>query len=374
MDYRSFLIARERLRKNWSQEGLCKGICTVSYLSKIESGKTTPSAEILTQLLDRLGLNYDPVLDAEASRLAESCYEQLFAFRIHALDQLLAANDISRFRATRAGLDLELLTAIQYNHQRLPDVLEPCMDTRNLSLQRILQDRCDEAVLLLPNAYTHLMQGISAYVSGSYAKAIDALQSAYELAAKEGLSRIMLECELFIGNSYCNQQDLANMERHYHIAAHLAEDLQDLRAQQAIQYNMASVWIEVGRYEDAYAWFAAQPQPSVMSLHKLAICCEKLQKPEEGLQALDRADTMETEDFNPELAKQLCALVRYRLLHRDYLEQEDYGVLLLDCFHRCRTELSSGYAAFHLPWVLEWYKATRQYKKACELLEEFPAK
>ena len=112
MDYRGFLIARERLRKNWSQEGLCKGICTVSYLSKIESGKAVPSDEIWTKLLERLDLEYDPVLDAEAAKLAETGYEQLFAFRIDVLDQLLAANDTIRFRATRAGLDLELLTAI----------------------------------------------------------------------------------------------------------------------------------------------------------------------------------------------------------------------------------------------------------------------
>ena len=33
------LIRRERLRQNYSQEGLCRGICAVSYLSKIEQGK-----------------------------------------------------------------------------------------------------------------------------------------------------------------------------------------------------------------------------------------------------------------------------------------------------------------------------------------------
>ena len=252
MDYRGFLIACERLRKNWSQEGLCKGICTVSYLSKIESGKAVPSAEIWANLLARLGLEYDPALDAEATALAETGYGLLFAFRMDALDRLLETQDLSRYSATEASLDLELLHAIQHTHQRLSDTLEPCMDTRSLALQRILQDRCDEAVRLLPNAYTHLMQGVSAYNRGSYATAINALQNAYELAAKEGLSRIMLECQLFMGNSYCNQQDLSNMERHYRIASHLAEDLQDLRAQQAIQYNMASVWIEVGRYEDAY--------------------------------------------------------------------------------------------------------------------------
>ena len=46
--------------------------------------------------------------------------------------------------------------------------------------------------------------------------------------------------------------------------------------------------------------------------------------------------------------------------------------LLLDCFACCRTRLPQGYAAFHLPWVGEWYTAARQYKKLCELLTEFP--
>ena len=46
------LIRRERLRKNLSQEGLCKGICVVSYLSKIEQGKADPSDEVAALLLE----------------------------------------------------------------------------------------------------------------------------------------------------------------------------------------------------------------------------------------------------------------------------------------------------------------------------------
>ena len=61
--------------------------------------------------------------------------------------------------------------------------------------------------------------------------------------------------------------------------------------------------------------------------------------------------------------------------HPDYLTRNEYGTLLLDSFDRLRNELPLGYALFHLPWVLEWYKANRQYKKACELLEaHFPEK
>lgn len=39
---------------------------------------------------------------------------------------------------------------------------------------------------------------------------------------------------------------------------------------------------------------------------------------------------------------------------------------------RLRRELPMGYAAFHLPWLEQWYTANRQYKQALELLLEFP--
>ena len=44
MGYYGTLICRERLRRNWSQEGLCRGICAVSYLSKIEKGRAEPGS------------------------------------------------------------------------------------------------------------------------------------------------------------------------------------------------------------------------------------------------------------------------------------------------------------------------------------------
>ena len=32
MDISGLLLRRERLRRDWSQEGVCRGICAVSYL------------------------------------------------------------------------------------------------------------------------------------------------------------------------------------------------------------------------------------------------------------------------------------------------------------------------------------------------------
>ena len=50
MSIAGLLIRRERLAHAWSQEGLCRGICGTSYLSKIEQGKAAASEEILALL------------------------------------------------------------------------------------------------------------------------------------------------------------------------------------------------------------------------------------------------------------------------------------------------------------------------------------
>ena len=50
------LIRQRRLERNWSQSGLCQGICAVSYLSKIEQGRAEGSREILDLLFARLGI------------------------------------------------------------------------------------------------------------------------------------------------------------------------------------------------------------------------------------------------------------------------------------------------------------------------------
>ncbi|MFR3289337.1 MAG: helix-turn-helix domain-containing protein [Lachnospiraceae bacterium] len=51
------LIRRARLEKNWSQEGLCRGICSVSWLSKIEAGREGADPELVSALFVRLGLD-----------------------------------------------------------------------------------------------------------------------------------------------------------------------------------------------------------------------------------------------------------------------------------------------------------------------------
>lgn len=372
MGYYGTLICRERLRRNWSQEGLCRGICAVSYLSKIEKGRAEPSPQILQMLLQRLELRTDSRLEAEAAGLAEQGRELLFTGCVDDLVELLSGG-VEAFRATASGLDLLLLEQLSCpKGQPLDAVLEASMAPGQLALQRILQNREEEAIPLLPNAYTYTIAGQVAYGKGSYAAAAGWLQTGYDLAAREGAPRLMLLCRLYLGNSCCNRLDVPNMLQHYAVARRLALALGDREVLEDIAYNTASVNIETGHYEEAYTYFSSLEAPSLMALHKLAICCEKTGRREAALAALDRADTMESLQPDTALARKMCALVRFRLEQPAYLADDAYGSLLMECFEACRRQLPMGYASFHLPWVLEWLTASRQYKRAYELLLNFP--
>lgn len=51
------LIKVERMRQNMKQSVLARGICSISYLSKIENNQTSPSEEVLELIFDRLDLD-----------------------------------------------------------------------------------------------------------------------------------------------------------------------------------------------------------------------------------------------------------------------------------------------------------------------------
>lgn len=378
-----FIIRRERMRRDWSQDGLCRGICAASYLSKIEQGRVEASEEVLRLLYQRLGLPWyggDAALPGLSERIDE-LYELVYSGEFEKLDDRLSAMEPEReaLLLSPAAPDIAVLEAAA-NWRGGTDAgvdagMEQYLAPRGLALLRLMQDRDAEAAAICPSALCSYWAGVAQYESGrSYTAAVENLQRAYSLAAGEGRARLMMLSRAYIGNCYCNQLDVENMEAHYTVAERLATALHDAGMLASIRYNRAATALETGDYESAYRYFSALEEPTAMALHKLAICCEKLGRRDEAFSALNRAAAVEDTHMPAGLAEEMLSLVRRRLENPDYLRDADYGAALLDCFERCRRELPIGYAGFHLPWLLEWYTANRQYKLAYELMNEFPIK
>lgn len=376
-----YIIRRERLQRDWSQDGLCSGICAASYLSKIEQGRVEASEDILRLLYERLGLPWyggDAALPGLSERI-DALYELAYSGEFEALSEELSALAPQRdaLLQSPAAPDIAVLeAAANWRGGTKADAgMEQYLAPRGLALLRLMQDRDAEAAAICPSALCSYWAGVAQYESGkSYTAAVENLQRAYSLAADEGRARLMMLSRAYIGNCYCNQLDAENMEAHYTVAERLAKALHDAEMLTTIRYNRAATALETGDYESAYKYFSTLEEPSAMALHKLAICCEKLGRRDEAFSALDRADAVENTHMPEGLAEEMLSLVRCRLENPDYLHDADYGAALLDCFERCRRELPIGYAGFHLPWLLEWYTANRQYKLAYELMNEFPIK
>lgn len=288
------VIRGERLRRDWSQEGLCRGICTVSYLSKIEQGKAEGSPDVIRLLLERLEVPWyeDQETMEVGEKWVERCYEAVLSCDPEDPGDLAPEFDAQapRLASSPCGLDVAVLRGFVHPEQPMEDTgLEEYLDRSQLALCRV--------------------------------------------------------------------------------AWRLAQALGDESILRSIAYNQASGYLECGEYQNAYAYFSTVDDPTVMDLHKLALCCEKLGLTQQALEALDQADGM---DWDWELGRQMCHLVRYRLEYPDYLRHTEYGAQLLQVFQDCQTQLPIGYAAFHLPWVLEWYTTNRQYRSAYELLRDFP--
>lgn len=378
-----FIIRRERMRRDWSQDGLCRGICAASYLSKIEQGRVEASEDILRLLYERLELPWyggESALPALSERIDE-LYELAYSGEFEVLREKISALAPQRdaLLQSPAAPDIAVLEAAA-NWRGGTDAgvdagMEQYLSPRGLALLRLMQDRDAEAAAICPSALCSYWAGVAQYESGrSYTAAVENLQRAYSLAAGEGRARLMMLSRAYIGNCYCNQLDVENMEAHYTVAERLATALHDAGMLASIRYNRAATALETGDYESAYRYFSALEEPTAMALHKLAICCEKLGRRDEAFSALNRAAAVEDTHMPAGLAEEMLSLVRRRLENPDYLRDADYGAALLDCFERCRQELPIGYAGFHLPWLLEWYTANRQYKLAYELMNEFPIK
>ncbi len=370
MDYTSFMIRKTRLEKNWSQDGLCKDICTASYLSKIEQGKAHPSDDVIRLLFERLGIRWNG--QERGSDTVETAYDLLFSSEIDLLREHMEKDAFRQLENSPCGLDWLLLTHYTGRLAPLDADLELLMEPRQLALQRILQERWDDALRLYPCSYTYYAAGSTCYSSGDFARAVEYIHKANALAAEDGYAWLMLLCRMVLGACYANLQDLDSMERHYTAARRLARSLGDAESLQVIDYNIAASCIEAGRYEKAMGYLETQRNSTDrMTLHKLAVCCEKLGRKEEALEALRRAESLP--DSSPEqMDSSICRTVWLRLTEPDYLNSQLYGESLLHTFALCRKHAPVGYCLFHMPWMIEWYEHRRQYKQVASLLMEFP--
>ena len=131
------LIKLTRIEKNMNQEELCEGICTPSYLSRIENDRVVADEQIYKLLLTKLGLQYkaDTLYIEEIDTQIEQWYEKVLISEqtlidIEALRQKAgSANDETylKFKLVycRHLLNLSLLTEVEQQLRIIENTIPP---------------------------------------------------------------------------------------------------------------------------------------------------------------------------------------------------------------------------------------------------------
>ena len=359
------LIRQARLRRDWSQDGLCLGICTPSYLSKIEQGKAEPSPEVTELLLRRLGLVWIPepedLKPCWNALLSGSpgfflCYEQL----VLPQQERLACSPLAADILLLAAFTQIPCSPCRRNGSRfsppgswLCSVLCRGGGTRPHGWNRC---RCCPRSTGKPSTQR-----------GEYTTAIEVLRDAYRSAADAGYPHMMLSCRILIGNCYSDLGRMEEMMTHFSVAEHLAEALGDTDSLASLRYNTAATQLQLGQPEKALSYFSSLPHPSFLDLHKLAICHEQLGHREQALAAVQQAGLWPPARQSGRCWRWYAIGWACGLPSRQRLRRAAAGLL-----PAAAGDIPMGFTRFHLQWVLAWYKANRQYRQACRLLEEFP--
>ena len=363
------LLRMYRLEKNWSQETLCRNICAVSYLSKIEQGKAQPNEVLLSELFAKLDVPWQTIPQADGQRICEELYDLVFSADVGEIERC-KEEGLLRQEAISLGVNyLDYLVLRAYcceDGGLIPESLRSVLDGRQKCLLLLLEDQPELAMESYPCPLSISSAGINAYTEGRETLAMELLQEAYDLASRNGYVQIMLNCQLFIANCHSNIGNIPSMLSHYAIAKRIARGLGDTGAIQSIEYNIASTQILSGDYRTAYSYFSGLTNAGVLELHKLAICCEFLGKKEEAMAALEKAKPL-AQGSNVKMLE----IIRFRLDNPDYLQSQEYGAMLLDTYNSLKNEQPIGFARFHLSRVEQWCKANRQYRALSEILRDF---
>lgn len=378
------LIKRERLKRNYSQEGLCRGICVVSYLSKIEQGKVEAGEDIISALLERLGISYetDRGFLKEAEKRIEELYEKIYAGSLVQEDVAVLQQEYDRYMSSEYMLDAMLLISLfsengDGTETELAEYIE-CMSQRQYELYLYStceenQERLELLLKLNPNGFYLNVAGVFYWAKGEYVKAVEILNRAYQVSCEEGTAENMLSAQMMLGNCYSSMEQKELMMKHYMIAKRLARALQKTEDLSTITYNIASTLLEWNQVEEALEYFKECSRRDALYYHKYAICMERLGEKQTAREMLKKGYATEDIEQYPIYGK-MYEVVAYRLEHENYLEETEYEVILRECMKQIREQRPKGYEQFHVPYLIEVLEHQRKYKEICSLMKEFPAK
>jgi len=400
--YTGYLIRRERLAQNLSQEGLAKGICAVSYLSKIEQGQVEPGQEIIDRLFAALRIDFvrDPELEEEAGRqfseflflkeADEPCEEQRAFFEKYG--ERLSHSEFALTYSVylmRNEADRNDKAGVKVRFEKLRPFLG-CMPVRVrqealFCLGRKTEDAreaaaiFEEAARLAPHCDILNAQASCMSQLGEYGKSRELTDRALSLAFEQGNVPVMIRCCLRLGVDACNRYEMDQAKRYFQRAIAL-ERGHKMDIKKYVDYNLGSTYLEFGHDEEAFFYLKQAKEDESNNQHnlllhqKLSILYSRRGDMETAREqaVLARSYLEKAEKLNTAGRYLYGTMVRFAelLLEDDATELPEYEQVVRKLYTQTKGTFGHGFMQFYGRYLVELLKQQRKYKEALQIQEK----
>ena len=395
------LIRQERLRQKLSQEALCHGVCSTSYLSKIENDVVECNIEIYEKLFKRLKISYTAnerslaALDREYENvffvlrsegyfyfedtgvpISPLCEEMVYSPRhieaslLCALDSFFKTGEISP-----ALLDLPV-SALDENTELLRTLIRALYlsKKRHFSEAESVMRSIESAA----EPWTTQAIGFYCFKTGHYDKAEENLRLAYSGFANGGYVHAMLDTAQLLAAIGSGSADTASMHRWEQITRRINSVVGNQKIEASLCYNLGAACLMFGDVDRGTEYLEKcretvehllEPSPHILNMmyQKLAFAYALKRKFDDARDCLSRINEQE---LNGHLLS-FMSVIRYILEHPNWQGEQVCCEMLERCYAEAlEGESAIGFARFYVFYLLESYRAQRKYKNACALLEQ----
>lgn len=368
--YIHILIHHKRIEKGWSLESLSHGICSVSYLSKLEKGSIDSTVDITNKLLEKLGIHLETDLN-EILPKVDKFYHSFILFFIDE-SSYLTDDEIHKLLNSEYFLDGLLIDAWQHTSHDKSKALQEYLPFFSYDQKKkyyqilVFNDLYDyhELLNLFPDIDSYSIIANSLYKEGKYAKSIPYFIQYDEIASRKCDIDNMIFAKMGLGSVYACLLDIDTCLKYYNQALNLIMHSNNPSLKDYIYYNIAATYVELEEYDQALNYLNQTKIRDVLYYQKLAICYEHTENVELAKEALAQGYALRTQ-FDI-----LLDSIKYRLEHPDYIHDSNYEELILQAITKINESLPSGFLNLQETELLKYYEANRKYKDAYELLKK----
>lgn len=377
------LIKLERIKQNMSQAALSEGICSNTYLSKIENDLVVADIEIYQMLISALSYTYDNTFVAECELVIEDIWKAAFDITIEKTDATRQVYDLlNKCRFSKISLDVSLtffLFSILLDDDNSYDYYKNELDNNKMShkqydrytyviANKLFMNR-DDSILRLSMfeevATMNYLKGNYLATIGNYEESIKYSEKSFDEYSQAGDIIGMIWSSFNISNSYGNLNRLDDQIEISNRIIKLNNYLKNPLHDYYVHYNLGSSYLSQGYYDKAL-------EALLIAYDNQAVSKEDFSSVEEKLALL----FLLTDDFER------------ALIHIDNVSDINVYKLLM-CLYESKNDIRDKDFIYHLELayasvknshhgrqllfgslLYRSYKVTYQYPKALKLLEE----